>query len=176
MNRAVGVVIALFVVIVGAWAALVAFGQQERASRLPTAVPNISSPAGGEAGKLTRSDKGEANVNVSATYMTGKVFAEDPALKKPDYDPKSQIVFLVAMNTHVVDLSTYKLDKLAVLAQSDGSEVKPLGPWISVQEAMGHHRSGYLKFKRPADGPVTLIIKAVGGVPERRFTWDAPLP
>lgn len=139
-------------------------------------MPYISSPAGGEAGKLTRSDKGEANVNISATYMTAKVFKEDPALKKPGYDPKDEIVFLIAMNTHVVDLSAYKMEKRAVLAASDGSAVKPLGPWISVREAMGHHRSGYLRFKRPADGPITLIVKGVGGVPERKFTWDAPLP
>lgn len=82
------------------------------------------------------------------------------------------------MDTHAVDLDGYDLGQLAVLRTDGGREVRPSG-WDAPKG--GHHRSGTLTFPAtaadgsPLIGPTTraieLVIRDVGGVPERRFRW-----
>jgi hypothetical protein len=87
-------------------------------------------------------------------------------------------VFSVEMDTHVVNLDGYDLRQLASLRTDQGQEIQPAswnGPWG------GHHRSGTLTFPAtlgngtPLIGPntrsITLVIRNVGDVPERTFTW-----
>lgn len=87
-------------------------------------------------------------------------------------------VFTVQMDTHAVDLDGYDLRQLAVLRTDQGQEIPPIG-WNA--PAGGHHRSGTLSFPtttasgNPVIGPdtrtITLLIRNVGGVAERVFTW-----
>ncbi len=87
-------------------------------------------------------------------------------------------VFTVQMDTHAVDLDGYDLRQLAVLRTDQGQEIHPSG-WNA--PAGGHHRSGTLSFPtttvsgNPVIGPdtrtITLLIRNVGSVAERVFTW-----
>jgi hypothetical protein len=87
-------------------------------------------------------------------------------------------VFSIEMDTHVVTLDDYDLRKLAALRTDQGQEIQPES-WNS--PSGGHHRSGTLTFPAttaagtPLIGPNTrsieLIIRNVGGVPERALKW-----
>jgi hypothetical protein len=87
-------------------------------------------------------------------------------------------VFIVVMNTHVVDLDSYDLSQLATLRVNDGLPLRP-SSWNS--PAGEHHRTGTLAF--PASSPqgqpliaadtrsIELVIRDVAGVSERSFRW-----
>lgn len=87
-------------------------------------------------------------------------------------------VFTVQMDTHAVDLDGYDLRQLAVLRTDQGVSIQPSG-WSAT--VGGHHRSGTLSFPtttvsgNPVIGPdtrtITLLIRNVGSVAERVFTW-----
>ena len=87
-------------------------------------------------------------------------------------------VFSVEMDTHVVNLDGYDLRQLAVLRTDQGQEIQPAS-WNAASG--GHHRNGTLTFSAttasgtPLIGPntrsMTLIIRNVGDVPERTFSW-----
>lgn len=78
----------------------------------------------------------------------------------------------VAMNTHTVELN-YDLTRLAALRDDQGEELRPKS-WKA--PAGGHHVSGLLTFEISegffADSSsLELMIRDVGGVPERLFRW-----
>ena len=87
-------------------------------------------------------------------------------------------IFDVTMDTHSVDLDGYDLEKLAVLRNDRGKEVRPSG-WDAPKG--GHHREGTLRFPEKAPGgdpiigpdtrEIELIIRDVAGVAERKFEW-----
>ena len=87
-------------------------------------------------------------------------------------------VFAVEMDTHVVNLDGYDLKQLAVLRTDQGQEIQPVS-WNA--PTGGHHRSGTLTFPATlADGTpligsntrnIELVIRNVGGVPERTLKW-----
>ncbi|HEX2916393.1 MAG TPA: hypothetical protein VH186_36870 [Chloroflexia bacterium] len=91
----------------------------------------------------------------------------------------SGLTFQVSLDTHSVDLDSYDLARMAVLRTAEGQEVKPNG-WEAAKG--GHHRSGTLTFPVTAPdgrkllGPDTrsfeLVLKGVGGVPERVLSWS----
>jgi hypothetical protein len=97
--------------------------------------------------------------------------------------PSGGLVFAVAMNTHQVDLSRYDLGSLAELRPDTGITVHPSSWRVLGGADIGrtHHLSGRLTFPdRTPDGrPVlgngvhalTLVLRNVGGVPERTFEW-----
>lgn len=78
--------------------------------------------------------------------------------------------FKIALDTHEGSLDE-DLAKNAVLVSSEGEEVFPL-EWQG-DPAGGHHRIGLLNFKSfiQNSNSVTLILKNIGGVPQRRFIW-----
>ena len=87
-------------------------------------------------------------------------------------------VFSVELDTHVVNLDGYDLRQLAVLRTDQGQEIQPAS-WNAASG--GHHRNGMLTFPattasgtpliRPDTRSITLVIRNVGDVPERMFTW-----
>jgi len=194
MSKTTILIVILVIVLVGAWMALSIGGRQNQTldqaqppvSSQPAApLPNAATPQGGASAKLTRSDKGEGNVSISATYITGEVLKEDPSVTKPDYNPQTEVAFLVALNTHMVDLAGYKIEEITVLKDAGGHEYKPDGRWQSIQDAVGHHRSGYLTFKRAGaggkditqgEGSLTLTVKGVADIRQRDLAWELPLP
>jgi Spy/CpxP family protein refolding chaperone len=116
---------------------------------------------------LTQEDT-QGGVTVSATLLTPD---------KPRSDGK--LAIQVTLDTHAVDLNPYALEKLAVLRDGQGREVPALG--FESPSGSGHHREGVLSFPatdtggKPLVSPeakaVTLILRGIGGVPERVFQW-----
>jgi len=105
-------------------------------------------------------DQGEGGVEIEVTFGGPGAAA---------YEPERYSVFLVAMNTHSVDLSGYNLVALSEL-RTGGKSFKALR-WISTADD-SHHRSGVLIFpKVDAGQPVELAIKTIAGVAVRTFRW-----
>jgi len=118
---------------------------------------------------LLRRDRGEGGVEIEVLYATPEYArtSNDKALQK--YEPDRYAVFVVAMNTHTVDLSGYDMVKISELV-AGGKRYAPLR-WQSTSEN-AHHRSGVLIFpKIQPPFPVELLIKTVAGIPVRRFQW-----
>ncbi len=85
--------------------------------------------------------------------------------------------FEITLETHSVDLDGYDLAQLAVLRTDQGREVAA-EVWDAPKG--GHHRAGTLRFPATVDGmpvlgpevrTITLIIRDVAGVAERRLEW-----
>jgi Spy/CpxP family protein refolding chaperone len=116
---------------------------------------------------LTREDT-QGGVTVSATLLT-------PDKPRPD----GTLAVQVKLDTHAVDLDPYALEKLAVLRDGQGREVPALR--LESPSGSGHHRESVLSFPatdaggKPLVSPeataVTLIVRGIGGIPERVFQW-----
>lgn len=105
-------------------------------------------------------DQGDGGVEIEVTFGGPGAAA---------YEPEQYSVFLVAMNTHSVDLSGYDLVGLTEL-RAGGKSYKALR-WVSTSDD-SHHRSGVLIFpKVDAGQPVELAITTIAGVPVRTFRW-----
>jgi hypothetical protein len=84
------------------------------------------------------------------------------------------LVFEIVLDTHSVDLDSLDLTQLAVLRIDEGQAMVP-SAWTA--PAGGHHRQGTLTFAAAETSSVVsarsieLIIRDVGGVPERSFQW-----
>ena len=192
MTKTLSTALLFVVIMVGAWG-LLRFGSELQSSGNTDSVvtdPSIQDsggmtsaevPEGDAAAKLTRTDAGEGAVTLSATLITEEVLAADSSISRPDYDSEKEIVFLVALNTHSVELSGYDLPTITTM-NVGGKDVKAIGEWQSVSES-GHHRSGYLRFPRIIDdqdviagsGSLELAVKGVADISERLLTWPLPL-
>ncbi|MDR7480876.1 MAG: hypothetical protein QN203_00005, partial [Armatimonadota bacterium] len=93
------------------------------------------------------------------------------------------IVFFITLDTHAGDLSAYDFLKNAVLRNDRGQQVGPQ-QWIATTDG-AHHRAGGLVFPRAdpagraldAEAKVLeLVIRSLGGVPERILRWSLPPP
>jgi Spy/CpxP family protein refolding chaperone len=129
--------------------------------------PQSAQGAAGTPQPLTQEDT-QGGVTVSATLLT-------PDKPRPD----GTLAVQVKLDTHTVDLDPYALEKLAVLRDGEGREVPALR--LESPSGSGHHREGVLSFAatdaggKPLLSPeakaVTLILRGIGGVPERVFQW-----
>ncbi len=90
---------------------------------------------------------------------------------QPQDVQSNEWTFGVAMNTHIGSLDA-DLVKSATLADERGNIFAPIR-WDGASPG-GHHRQGILTFNAIAPRPdsITLLIKDVGGVAERKFTWQ----
>jgi len=123
--------------------------------------------AAGTPQPLTQEDA-QGGVTVSATLLT-------PDKPRPD----GTLAVQVKLDTHAVDLDPYALEKLAVLRDGQGREVPALQ--LESSSGSGHHREGVLSFPamdaggKPLVSPeakgVTLVVRGIGGIPERVFQW-----
>jgi hypothetical protein len=82
----------------------------------------------------------------------------------------------VALDTHTIALDDIALERTVVLQTPEGVELAPTG-----EEGVtggGHHRQAAVMFPMVMQpGTVRIIVKNVGGIAERRFTWElAPKP
>jgi hypothetical protein len=145
----------LLVVAIAAGAAIWIWSSATTTSRTNTA-PAAALPAG-----ATQTNEG-GQVTIAATWQGSG----------------AEMIFTVAMDTHVVDLDGYDLKQLAVLRIDGGREVQPTS-WEAPKG--GHHRSGTLTFPATgADGTpliasgthtIELVIRDLTDVPERSFHW-----
>lgn len=77
----------------------------------------------------------------------------------------------VVLDTHSVALDGITLQQAVVLLASDGREVTPEA--LEAATGGGHHRQAILVFPPGvAKGSVRIVVRNVGGVAERTFTWD----
>jgi hypothetical protein len=123
--------------------------------------------AAGTPQPLTQEDP-QRGITVSATLLT-------PDKPRPD----ATLAVQVTLDTHTVDLDPYALEKLAVLRDGRGRELPALG--LESPSGSGHHREAVLSFPatdasgQPLVSPeakaVTLIVRGIGGIPERVFQW-----
>lgn len=79
--------------------------------------------------------------------------------------------FQVILDTHSYELSE-DIAQVAGLLTDRGDRYTPRA-WKGDLPG-GHHREGVLQFDPIAPYPksITLIVREVGGIPERAFTWD----
>lgn len=84
----------------------------------------------------------------------------------------SQPTFEIVLDTHSGSLNE-DLTQNAVLTDSQGNIQKPVS-WIGDPPG-GHHRKGELSFQLFSQKAklLTLKILNIGGIPERKFIWDA---
>ena len=79
----------------------------------------------------------------------------------------------VALDTHSVALDGIAFEQAVLLRAPDGTDIAPTG--VEQAAGSGHHREAVLVFQPLAQpGSVRLIVKNVGGVAERSFTWELP--
>jgi hypothetical protein len=131
----------------------------------PSATQMASAPQ-----HLTQQDT-QGAVTVSATLLT---------TDKPRADGK--LAVQVKLDTHSIDLDQYQLERLAVLRDGQGREIPAAG--LESASGSGHHREGVLTFPAtdasgkpvlsPEANTLTLILRGIGGVPEREFRWRLP--
>ena len=115
-------------------------------------------PATVQAGALERKNDG-GGITITALYV--------PA--------SDALEFRLTLDTHGGDLMKYDMAALTLLRVNGQGEAVAVG-WKD--DAKGsHHRSGVIRFARldPASsGALTLeiVVRGVGGVPERILRWD----
>jgi len=116
----------------------------------------LTVPALAAADELTRRDA-QGPVTVVATLLS-------PAAGQP-------LRVKLVLDTHSVGLDTVAFERAVALRKPDGTEVAPTAVETT---GGGHHRQTVVIFPAPAPTtPVVLVVKAVGGVAERVFTWEA---
>ena len=125
-----------------------------------------------QAVELTKKDEGAGGVTVEVTWVTPEQVESGEMERAQGLDLSKELVFLVKMDTHSVDLSEYDLTAISVLRDSEGRESSPEA-WESSEESE-HHREGLLIFQRPSltDG-LELSIRGLAEVPQRTFRWEA---
>lgn len=79
--------------------------------------------------------------------------------------------FEVVIDTHSTELND-DMALVSSLVTDDGKTYAPIS-WEGSPSG-GHHREGTLKFTPASPRPrsLTLRIRAIGGIPERIFTWE----
>lgn len=168
------VVIAGVVILFGtAWSYL--SGWAEPGSQTQSAADEGS--AGGEA--YVRSDEGLGNVELSATLLAPALLAESSILadQASAIEQGRELGIFVSLNTHSVDLSGYDLAALSSLTSAAG-DLRPLR-YLPENDA-NHHRSGILVFPAESldlqeEDSLSLVLRDVGGVPQRILSWRLPV-
>lgn len=100
----------------------------------------------------------------SQTSSEGQVSVTATSIDQSDWS------FQIILDTHSVEL-TEDLTQVSALLDENGNEYKPI-EWQGDPPG-GHHRSGVLRFGEimPESQSVTLVVRQVGGIDERRFEW-----
>lgn len=79
----------------------------------------------------------------------------------------------VVLDTHSVALDGIKFEEAVVLYTPDGAAVASTG--VEQATGSGHHRQAVVAFPPlPGPGDVRIVVKGVGGIAERSFSWELP--
>ena len=108
----------------------------------------------------------------------GEAITVDVIFLNPLTKDENDLVFMVYINTHTVDLAGYDIEQLATFRNSEGLEISDGFTWITRRDSP-HHRSGFLKLPlKPGYGPplitkkteyITLEIEGIEA--PRTFRW-----
>ena len=136
-----------------AWA-LFSSIKQESPAEQNTAVENL--PAVISSLEAKTSDEGEVKITVQPENLAGNDATWN---------------FNILLDTHSAEL-VEDMTLVSALIGDDGAKYAPIG-WEGDPPG-GHHRGGVLKFKAvtPPLSSITLTIRDVGDVKERKFTWQ----
>jgi hypothetical protein len=110
-------------------------------------------------GGLIKQDR-QGPVSVSVTLSAA------PAVGAP---VKAKVV----LDTHSVALDGIKFEEVVALRTPDGTDIAPVA--VEQTYGAGHYREAVLVFPplaRPGD--VHIVVKNVGGVAKRSFSWELP--
>ena len=87
--------------------------------------------------------------------------------------PETPLRFRIALDTHSVALDDVVLERAVVLRTADGKDLAPSA--VEQPKGGGHHREAVIVFPPVTErGEVRVVVKNVGGVEERVFTWPLP--
>jgi len=133
----------------------------------PTQVGSMK-PTGSEV-DLRREVSG-AGIESIVTYM-------NPLMRTDQAD--SMLIFKVALDTHMGDLMSYDLPRLATVRTDEGKTISEGFIWEPDSDS-SHHRLGWLKVPAVIEGqPFTTINAAYIelelrdiGIPSRLFRWE----
>jgi len=79
----------------------------------------------------------------------------------------------VVLDTHSVGLDGIPFDRAVAIRTSDGADLAPTA--VEGATGSGHHREAVLVFPAlTSAGTLRIVVKDVGGVPERSFVWELP--
>ena len=79
----------------------------------------------------------------------------------------------VSLDTHSVMLDTIQFEDAVAMRNPDGIDLRPSA--VEQVKGSGHHREAVLVFPPIAQGGrLRIVVKNVGGVPERLFIWGCP--
>lgn len=89
----------------------------------------------------------------------------------PELSDKTTWKFKVTIDTHSGDLAE-DMTQVTTLEDDKGNSYRPIA-WDGAPPG-GHHREGDISFIAisPKPDSITLRIKTIGGIPERRFRWQ----
>ena len=166
------VLLAVLGVGVGFLALTLSKGPEPQAAQTPPTTLTISRGAEVQdtASALTRRDAGQGGVTISIVYTTPEYFnAGGEAGKVHEYELDKYLVFTIAMDTHSVDLSPYKMEGITFLRDDRGNEY-PARDWRALSDS-SHHRSGVVRFQKIEGEALEVVIKGIAGEEERVFRW-----
>ncbi len=77
----------------------------------------------------------------------------------------------LVLDTHSVALDGIALEQAVAMRGPDGVDSAPIA--VEQAKGSGHHREAVIVLPAATQaGPVHVVVKNVGGVAERRFTWE----
>ncbi len=117
--------------------------------------PSGSGDTDGGVGEETRTQD-QNGVTVKATRLAGE---------------GAPVHFVLVLDTHTVDLSRYDPVQKVVLVV--GGRTLTAQGTSSVDQNTGHHVEAELSFDTEPGQAMTLVVKDLGGVPERRLEFGA---
>lgn len=138
--------------------------------------------AGQSPAQATRTDA-QGGITVKAVFVTStysRTNPTDPLTGR--VDPERNIVFAITLDTHSGDLSKFDFVKNVTLRNDRGQQVTP-SRWVATADG-AHHRAGGLVFSRTDQAGramdaqakvLELIVRDLGGVPERTLRWALPV-
>lgn len=114
-----------------------------------------ASPAPAAEGDVTRTaEAGGITVTVTKTMHTAA----------------EQTQFRLILDTHTVDLADYDLHQNIVLERADQSRIS-MADAPTITARTGHHVDAYIHFQN-TETPFVVVLKDLGGIPERRLTFE----
>lgn len=115
-------------------------------------------------------DAGTTNAGLELPEKTNSENAVTITAKPINFDFGAPVKFDIGLNTHQGSLD-YDVEKISVLKDAEGNIYYPLS-WTGSPPG-GHHRSGTLTFPalKGKTSSITLIIKGIYNIPERKFVW-----
>ncbi len=79
----------------------------------------------------------------------------------------------VSLDTHSVMLDAIRFEDAVAMRNPEGIDIRPSA--VVQVKGSGHHREAVLVFPPIAQGGwLRIVVKNVGGIPERLFIWGCP--